>query len=141
MGNVLYTVHRIRKAEERRARVQLADDQRAFDGCAHAIQHIEDAVHASYDRCGEASNVVELVRHHSGALRMEMRRRRQERELHARRLKVAESNQRLQKVALETKLMELVADARAHAHEAEVTHRDQAVLNEQGLQSWWRRSA
>jgi flagellar export protein FliJ len=140
MVDVLRTVHRIRKVEEQRARAHLAATQAAARETEDAIRHTESAMAQSWDRA-HTGKVIELAQHHSDALRLELRRRAHLQCLGEQQRQTGQARDRLQSIAVEAKVVEIVADERDRAANQVFRRRAQGALDEQGLQSWWRRSA
>lgn len=140
MADVLRIVHRIRKVEEQRARAHLAATQAASEQTRNELRSTESAFAASWDR-GHTGQVIELAQHHADALRLELRRRAHANTLDEQRRQTGAAQQRLKSVAVQAKVVELVADERDRAANRAILRRTQGALDEQGLQSWWRRSA
>lgn len=140
MADVLRTVHRIRKVEEQRARAHLAASRAATEQTQELIRHTETAFDASWDR-GHGGQLVDLAQHHADALRLELSRRAQVNSLAEQHREAGMAQQRLQTLAVQAKVVELVADERDRAANKAFARRAQGALDEQGLQSWWRRSA
>lgn len=141
MADVLSTVHRIRKAEERRAHARFAAAEEARAAGAAELQSTQDSLSASWQRAQDRGEIVDLWSHHTDALRMELRRRNQERELDVRARAAGEARLALKNAVVETRLVEVVAANRAEIADLENARRARGALDEQGLMGWWRRSA
>lgn len=141
MADVLSTVHRIRKAEERRAQVHLAAAEEAQATHAAALVHTQARMDASWHRAQEKGQVVDLWAHHTDVLRMELHRRTQQRDLDTHARAAGEARLALKNAVVETRVVEVVAANRAELAELESARRARGALDEQGLLGWWRRSA
>ena len=140
MADVLRIVHRIRKVEEQRARAHLAATQAATELTQEQLRTTESAFDASWDR-GHSGQIIEMAQHHADALRLELRRRAHANTLETQRRETGAAQQRLKAVAVQAKVVEIVADERDRAANQVFLRRARGALDEQGLQSWWRRSA
>jgi flagellar export protein FliJ len=141
MPDALRTVHRIRKVEERRARAILAAAELARAEAEARLWATEAAQLDGWDRASGTGQLVDLATHHATALRRELHRRAQEREVAAHDQHAGRCRQALQGAARRSKVVELVADDREARMMAELSRRANATFDEQGLQAWWRRSA
>lgn len=142
MGDVLRTVHRLRKAEERRARVRLAEAEAAFGRSRNAVRETERLIRESWSRAhASEGRLSELQTHHHDVLRLELDRRRAERLAEVDEVGAGTARAQLAASAMGAKVVELVADARQAETFADLERRTRTALDEQGLQSWWRRTA
>jgi hypothetical protein len=139
MGDTLRTVHRIRKVEERVAQVAaFAADDAAWRS-ATALATTEAHIAASWEVAHD--NVVAMWGHHAEALRLELRRRAQARDLADKDRIAEQARARVRVAATEARVMERAANARDEAANQVMARAAQANMEEAGLQSWWRRSA
>ena len=143
MGDVLDLVHRLRKAEEHRARAILASSETKVSESQALLASTEARLAESYSASSEASanGVMHLQALHQGALRLEVQRRMQSRDLTASEDEASQARAAFSDKARQAKVVELVADARRDAHLHQHQRRTRAAFDEQGLQSWWRHSA
>lgn len=142
MGDVLRTVHRLRKAEERRARARLAEAEAAFRRSQSLLQETEQTMAESWSRANVSdARIMAMQAHHHDVLRLEMKRRVAERHAAHDEEGAGVARAAFAVSALDTKVVELVADARDRDAFVADERRLRSALDEQGLQSWWRRTA
>tara|TARA_B100000609_G_C17023314_1_gene334864 strand:- start:161 stop:580 length:420 start_codon:yes stop_codon:yes gene_type:complete len=139
MGDVLEIVHRLRKAEEHRARAVLADAQVAYEQCQTRLHETEQALHQTMTSA--ANGVIDLQARHQGALRLELERRYREQQMQESLDRAGSARETVTEHAKAAKVVELVATSRRDEAMAEHQRRTRQAFDEQGLQSWWRRSA
>jgi len=139
MGDVLQIVHRLRKAEEHRARAVLVEAQSEMELSQSRLRETEQALDRT--TMAPANGVMDLQHRHQGALRLELQRRFQEREFQASHGRAGDARSTFTEHAKAAKVVELVAGARQDERIAQVRRKTSQAFDEQGLQSWWRRSA
>jgi len=137
---VLRTVHRIRKVEERVARVVLFEADEARARTAADLAHIERKMVASWERADEAE-IVSLAGHHAEALRLELRRRSQTRDLAEKDRTAEAARAAVRHCSTQARVFELAADAREEAANHALARVAMAATDEAGLFAWHRRSA
>ncbi|MFK7930878.1 MAG: hypothetical protein AB8H79_22025 [Myxococcota bacterium] len=90
---------------------------------------------------GSGGRLLLLQAHHHDVLRLEIKRRVASRAADADGKGAGAARAAFAAVALDCKVVELVADARDADELASFERSQTAALDEQGLQSWWRRTA
>lgn len=139
MGDVLRIVHRLRKVRADQARTTLAQAQQAVQQSHDRLLDTEARLGANTG--ADCTEVIVLQRRHQGALHLELRRRAEARRLAEVRAQAGSARDSYTAVARDAKVVELVAESRARAGASALARKDGARLDEQGLMSWWRRSA
>ena len=138
MTDVIWRIHRLRKVEEHRARLELAEaevEERRREG---ELKKVEDGVRDSREHT-KMHDANDVAQHHNYALRMEMTRRIREAELADQRDLVLGQRDHVKVKALDAKVVELVGEARAEELAVESRRKEQKELDEAGARAWWRK--
>jgi flagellar export protein FliJ len=138
MTDVIWRIHRLRKVEEHRARLELAEAEFEERRRESALDKVVDDVRDSREQT-KMNDAHDVAQHHNFALRMEMTRRMRELELSEQRDVVVGHRDDVRGKALEAKVVEMVGDAREEAEAAERRRGEQKELDEAGAQAWWRK--
>ena len=140
MADSLAKLQRMRDRERKAARLELARAERAK---ASQAARLEENRHQARNARTLAQSIdpVELARYHAFQLRMEMARRRETTRLEKREQDVERKQAKLVEAMREARVVELVAEVRAEQEALEARRQESGVLDEVGLQSWFRRSA
>lgn len=141
MSDVLRTVHRLRKVEEHRAQAQLATTEAGRAAAAQRLATTESALSANHEHAAASGKVLDLASHHALALRRELQRRAEARELARRDQEAGRARNALTAARTAARVVELVADDRDARTSAERLRQANAAFDEQGLQAWWRTCA
>jgi len=138
MTDVIWRIHRLRKVEEHRARLELAEAEFEERRRESVLNKVEEDVRDSREQT-KMDDANDVAQHHNYALRMEMTRRIREAELCEQQDVVVGHRDHVRGKALDAKVVELVGEAREEA-EATVRRRaEQKELDEAGAQAWWRK--
>lgn len=138
MTDVIWRIHRLRKVEEHRARLELAEAEFEESRRESAVTKVVDDVRDSRDQT-KMDDAHDVAQHHNFALQMEMTRRAREAELSEQRDVVIGHRDHVRGKALEAKVVEMVGDAREEAEAMERRRVEQKQLDETGTQAWWRK--
>ena len=139
MTDTLRRIARIRHLEENEARRQLheaRDAERRLDDEARALL---DRIHTLRNDVTDGAD--DLSRVHSAQLRLELARRRTERQAEVLAQRTDRSLHKLQEAARETRKAQRIAEVVEERLAVEAARADQARLDELGTRSWLRRSA
>lgn len=139
MGDVLQLVHRLRKVQADHARCHVAIAEDHARQSQARLRQLEAQLENTHGAgCVE---VISMQAYHQGALRLELERRAQSRRVAESETRAGTAREAYAHQARDAKLVELVADERAARTHAHAARQDQSRLDEQGLMTWWRRSA
>jgi flagellar export protein FliJ len=140
MADIFKHLERLRNHEKRQARIKLAD--------AETDKHeAEDALDANRQRVDEIRQGVidndpqEVARYHAFRLRMEMHRRTESGKLSHAVGRVDTCRTRLNLAIRRAQTMEKLIQNRADEAAREARKNEATMLDELGLQGWWRNSA
>ena len=138
MTDVIWRIHRLRKVQEHRARLELAEAEFEERRRASELQQVEDDVRDSREQT-KMNDANEVAQHHNYALRMEMTRRQHEADLANQRQVVMGERDNVKEKALNAKVVELVGESREAEEALEARRKEQKELDETGAQAWWRK--
>jgi flagellar export protein FliJ len=139
MSRTLDALLRIREHGKRNARLQLLEAEAARADQEAAIEQTLHRVAIARRTADE--DPAAMARYHAFRLRMEMVQRRQEQELMSRERQVSRAREDLRDAARESRVVELVIENRDRAEAEEARRSETALMNELGVQAWWRQSA
>ncbi len=139
MDRTLKALHRIREHGKRRARLRLLEAEVARQDQVEAIDQTRHRVEVARRRAED--DPATMARYHAFRLRMEMVQRRQEQELMSRERQVSACRDDLRHAARSSRVVELVIENRQKLADEQARRSESALLNELGVQAWWRQSA
>lgn len=139
MSDVFHRLHRVRKLEEQRARVELVRLEEARDARQAEVVALETQLHESHALA--ANDVAMMQHHHTFALRGEVQRRGNERALEQAERATRAARATTLERAMEARSVELLAEAMdlREAEHARATERK--ALDEVGTMQWLRRAS
>ena len=139
MNRTLEALLRIREHGKRNARLQLVEAESARIDQEKAISQTRHRVDVA--RRSAEDDPASMARYHAFRLRMEMVQRRQEQELMSRERQVTQRRDDLRHAARDSRVVELVIENRERAALEQARRDEGALMNELGVQAWWRQSA
>jgi flagellar export protein FliJ len=140
MADILKHLERLRNHEKREARINLASAETEKD-------EAEEALEANRHRIDEIrqgvidNDPLEVARYHAFRLRMEMHRRTESGKLSSAVGRVDTCRTRLNLAIRQAQTMEKLIQNRADEAAREARKNEATMLDELGLQGWWRKSA
>jgi flagellar export protein FliJ len=138
MTDVIWRIHRLRKVEEHRARLELAEAEFEEKRRETELVKVEEDVRDSRSQT-QMDDVNDVAQHHNYALRMEMTRRQREADLQDQQRVVVGQRDHVRIKALDAKVVELVGESREEEAAVESRRKEQKQLDETGAQAWWRK--
>ena len=138
MTDVIWRIHRLRKVEEHRARLELAEAEFEEKRRETELVKVEEDVRDSHAQT-QRDDVNDVAQHHNYALRMEMTRREREADLQDQQRVVVGQRDHVRIKALDAKVVELVGESREEEAAVESRRKEQKQLDETGAQAWWRK--
>jgi len=139
MNRTLKALHRIREHGKRNARLRLMEAETARIDQEEAIDQTRHRVDIA--RRTSDPDPASMARYHAFRLRMEMVQRRQEQELMSRERQVTRARDDLRTAARDSRVVELVIEERQREAMEQARRDEDALMNELGVQAWWRQSA
>lgn len=140
MADILKHLERLRSHEKRQARIDLTEAQseksEIEDVLAENHAHVEETRNSTID-----NDPMEVARYHAFRLRMEMTRRNQNDRLNSVSGRVDNCRDRLDSAVRRAQTIEKLLEQRADEAAREARKNEAAMLDELGLQGWWRKSA
>jgi len=140
MADILKHLERLRNHEKRQARIELTEAQNEKDVAevelAENVSHVQEIRDST-----SADDPMEVARYHAFRLRMEMTRRRQSSRLNGASDRVDMCRNRLDSAVRRAQTIEKLLEQRADEAAREARKNEATMLDELGLQGWWRKSA
>lgn len=140
MLDVLRTVHRLRKVEERRVQTQMLDVERTLLARRHELDRVERALDETW-ATAHVNTVAELAQHHGDALRLELRRRATDRAIHDESRRVDALRADLRRAQTQSLALGEAVSLHEQANHSANQRAEAGEMSLRGLQSWHRRQA
>ena len=140
MADILKHLERLRNHEKRQARIELTEARTEQTEIEERL--VEDQAHVEEIRNSTIDNdPMEVARYHAFRLRMEMNRRNQSARLTSASERVDVCRGRLDNAVRRAQTIEKLLEQRADESAREARKNEATMLDELGLQGWWRKSA
>lgn len=139
MSDVFHRLHRVRKLEEQRARVELVRLEEARDARLAEVLALEAQLQESHTLA--ANDVAMMQHHHAYALRGEVQRRGNERALQQAERAARTARTKTVEAAMEARSVELLAEAMELREALAARSAERKALDEVGSQQWMRRAS
>ena len=140
MADILKHLERLRNHEKRQARIELTEAQN--EKSMAEVELAENVAHVEKIRSSTSEDdPMEVARYHAFRLRMEMTRRRQSSRLNGASDRVDVCRDRLDNAVRRAQTIEKLLEQRADEAAREARKNEATMLDELGLQGWWRKSA
>lgn len=140
MADILKHLERLRNHEKRQARIELTEAQVEQTDIEQKLQdnqaHVDETRNSTID-----NDPMEVARYHAFRLRMEMTRRNQSDRLQGVSERVDTCRTRLDSAVRRAQTIEKLLEQRADEAAREARKNEATMLDELGLQGWWRKSA
>ena len=140
MADVLKHLERLSKYAKREARLEMAEAEEAMVHQQEVIA--ENAQRVDDERENHViDDPMEVARYHAFRLRMEMLRRREVEKLTTRTERVDNARGHLDGAIRRAQTIERLLELKSERQAAEDRKTESNILDELGLQGWWRRTA
>ena len=140
MADVLKHLERLSKYAKREARVKMAEAEKAMAKQQEVIA--DNAQHVNDERENHVvDDPMEVARYHAFRLRMEMLRRREVEKLSTRTERVNSARGFLDGAIRRAQTIERLLELKEERQSTEARKTESKILDELGLQGWWRRTA
>ena len=140
MADILKHLERLRNHEKRQARIELTEAR--SEQTEIEQQLVENQAYVEEVRNSTIDNdPMEVARYHAFRLRMEMNRRNQSTRLNSASERVDNCRDRLDNAVRRAQPIEKLLEQRADEAAREARKNEANMLDELGLQGWWRKSA
>jgi len=139
MADVLKHLQKLREHEKKQAQMELAKAERAEEQQAARVDDNAQQVASARENTPE-DNAAEVARYHAFRLRMEMARRREMGRLEKRKNEVSNARDKLNTSVKNARTMDKLIENRAEDQAKEARKKETALMDELGLQSWWRKT-
>ena len=139
MADVLKHLQKLREHEKKQAQMELAKAERAEEQQAARVEENAEQVAAARENTPEDS-AAEVARYHAFRLRMEMARRREMGRLEKRQHEVSEAREKLNTSVKNARTMEKLIENRSEEQAKAARKKEATLMDELGLQNWWRKT-
>lgn len=138
MSSIFHRLHRIRKLEERQAKVALAEAHSVQESRQAEVVSLLEAMERSY---ASATSPALWATHHRRVMDHELARRRTEHQLEIDTQRVVDAHDEVVTRATSARTVELLATSFEERAEREARHAEQVMMDEVGAQQWVRRAS
>jgi len=139
MADVLKHLQKLREHEKKQAQMELAKAERAEEQQTARLDKNAQQVAQARENTPE-DDAAEVARYHAFRLRMEMARRRETGRLEKRKHDVLQARDKLNTSVKNARTMEQLVENRAEEQAKEKRKKETALMDELGLQNWWRKT-